>query len=202
MHTRSQWAAIAAGTITGMVESGTRRGRSSGGHALAGVGALTSCLPMGAMLPGGVAGALGLLGLGAGSGVVIWLSAILGPAGAALLLASTGLLAVAGLRWSVLAVGTALVGGILMYLSMYVVVRGDGATTSTPFYPGLVLFLGSSLAPLVQRRRRGCDPLVDPRRGRVLFVAVLVAGGALVLATTVLRLSRSRSSDAMHGMGG
>ncbi len=155
-----------------------------------------------AMLPGGVAGAFGLMGLGAGSGVVIWLSAVLGPAGAALLLASTGLLAVVGLRCGLLAVGTALIGGALMYLSMYVVVRGDGATTATLFYPGLALFLSSYFAPLVERRRRGCHPLVDAKRGRALFVAVLVAGGALVVATAVLGLSLSPSSDAMQGMGG
>ena len=191
-----------AGTITDMVEPGTTRRGSMGGQALAGMGALTSGVPMVAMLPGGVAGVLGPLGLNAGSGVVIWLAGVLGPAGAALRLASTALLAVAGLRCGLLAVGTALIGGALMYLSMYVVVRADGTTTSTLFYPGLVLFLGSYLAPRVQRRRRGCHPLVDAKRGRALLVAVLVAGGALVVATTVLGLSLSPSSDAMQGMGG
>lgn len=154
-----------------------------------------------AMLPGGIAGVLGLAGLGASSGVAIWLSANFAAIGAPLLIASTVVLAVASLDCSRLAVIAAVAGGGLMYLSMYVLVRGDGASTSALFYPGLVLFGASYLVPMVQRRRRGCRPLVSARRARVLLVGALVGGAALVVATAVFGLSLGASSGDMPGMG-
>lgn len=164
---------------------------------------MTSCLPMVGMLPGGVAGVLGLVGLGASSGVAIWLSTNLAPVGAPLLLASTMVLAAASLACSRLAVSAALSGGTLMYLSMYVLVRGDGATTSALFYPGLALFLGSYMVPAVQRRRRGCRPMVSPKRGQLLLLGALLGGAALVVATVVFGLSFGTSpSGGMPGMGG
>lgn len=60
------------------------------------VGLLAGCVPMLAMVPAGFAGALGLFGLTAGSGVAASLGGTLAPVGKPLLLLSTALLAAGG----------------------------------------------------------------------------------------------------------
>lgn len=153
------------------------------------------------MLPGGVAGLLGLVGVGASSGVAIWLASNLATVGAPLLIASTVVLAVASLSCSRLAVSVALAGGALMYLSMYVITQG-GATTPALFYPGLTLFVGAYVVPVAQRRRGRCRPLVTPKHGRGLLVVALIVGAALIVATAAFGISLGVSSGAMSGMGG
>ena len=92
------------------------RQRSVGAaRTLGGVGALASCLPMVAMLPGGFAAALGLIGLGSSSAAVRTLAPQLNSVAQPLLLVSVTLLAVTSLRCSRLAVASAASGGVLLH---------------------------------------------------------------------------------------
>jgi len=152
---------------------------------LGGLGALASCLPMVAMLPGGFAAALGFIGLGSTSAAVRTLAPQLTSVAQPLLLVSAALLAVTSLRCSRLAVTSAASGGVLLYLGMYVIIRRDGTATPLLFYPGLALFLATYAISFARRRQTACRPLVSPRSGRRLLAGTIALGTAVVAASAI-----------------
>lgn len=174
---------------------------------LSGAGLLASCIPMVAMLPGAVAGALAFVGLGASSAAVTTLAPALSDVAQPLLLVSAALLTVSGLRCSRTAVGLAAAGGVLLYLSMYQLTRADGTTSPALFYVGLACFLGAYLVTWRRRRALRCRPLVGPQLATRLLVGTLVAGVAVVvLAVATARPAGERDhqspSMSMPGNGG
>ncbi len=138
-----------------------------------------------AMLPGGFAAALGLIGLGSSSAAVRTLAPQLNSVAQPLLLVSAALLAVTSLRCSRLAVASAAGGGVLLYFGMYVITRSDGTAAPLLFYSGLVLFLATYPISFARRRQATCRPLVSPRSGRRLFATTLALGVALVAASAI-----------------
>ncbi|MGH2761268.1 MAG: hypothetical protein ACRDL4_00605 [Thermoleophilaceae bacterium] len=134
-----------------------------------------------AMLPSAFTGLLGIVGLGASSGAVAALSPALSTVNRPLLLVSTALLAVTGLRCSRAVVGSAVAGGALLYLSMYVVAQSDGTSSPILFYTGLALFLGTYVIAWAQRRRLRCRPLVNVRVAKRLLAGTVVGGVAVVI---------------------
>lgn len=170
----------------------------AGARLLGGAGALASCLPMVAMLPSGFAAALGFIGLGTSSAAVSTLAPQLNTVAQPLLLLSASVLTVANLRCSLLPVATAAGGGILLYLSMYVITRADGTATPALFYPGLALFLATYPASFSQRRRTACRPLIEPRRGRALLAATLSLGVALVAASAASGFGSADPTGPSH----
>lgn len=172
------------------------------GRVLGGVGAAVSCVPMVAMVPGGVASVFGLVGLGAGSGAVVALSPGLSMVERPLLLVSTALLAVSGLRCGRAAVLSAVAGGILLYLSMYVLTAADGTASPGLFYAGLALFLSTYVISWARRRRRRCRPLVDPRVAKRLLAGTVVTGTvAVVVAASAGTASTAAQGRAVSGSG-
>ena len=82
--------------------------------------ALLSCIPMVAMLPAGFVAVMGLVGLTAAP-VIAW-AAPLAPIAPYLFIVSTVLLAIGHLRCGWQPASVALVGGLLVFLAMYVIV--------------------------------------------------------------------------------
>lgn len=150
---------------------------------LSGAGLLASCVPMVAMLPSAVVGALAFVGLGASSAAVTTLTPTLNHVAQPLLLVSVALLAVSGLRCSRIAVALAAGGGLLLYLSMYELTAADGTTSPTLFYPGLAAFFGAYLVAWRRRRSLRCRPVVNPLLVNRLLIVTVVAGVAFVGVT-------------------
>ncbi len=149
-----------------------------------------------AMLPGGFAAALGFIGLGSSSAAVRTLAPQLNSVAQPLLLVSAALLAVTSLRCSRLAVASAVSGGVLLYLAMYVMTRPDGTAAPVLFYPGLGLFLATYAISLIRRRQAACQPLVSPRSGRRLLTGTVALGATVVLASAISGFG-APSADAM-----
>lgn len=145
-------------------------------QAASGAGLLVSCIPMVAMLPGAVGGALGLVGLGASSAVVARLTPMLNAVALPLLMFSVALLVVGGLRCGRIVMASALVGGVLLYVSMYVWTTDGGATSPVLFYVGLACFTGAYVVSWLRRRGKRCRPLVGPTLANRLLVATVVIG--------------------------
>ena len=116
------------------------------------------------------------------------LAPVLSPIAQPLLVVSTALVAVSQLRCSRLAVVSGAAGGTLLYLAMYVVTGSDGRAEPAVFYPGLALFAGSYLIPIVRRRLGRCRPVVAPRIAKALLLATIL-GGTVAVA----------SAAAFHG---
>ncbi len=162
-----------------MVASVTRRAKrkaDAAAQTASGAGLLISCIPMVAMLPGAVGGALGLVGLGASSVVVSRLAPALNVIAQPLLLLSAVLLVVGGLRCSRGIVALALIGGVLLYGSMYVWIDSAGTTSPGPFYVGLGCFVGAYFLSWRRRRAKRCRPLVSQSLANRLFTATVVIG--------------------------
>ena len=168
-----------------MTDTDSRQRTVGAARALGGIGALVSCLPMVAMLPGGFVAALGLIGLGSSSAAVRTLAPQLNSVAQPLLLVSAALLAVTSLRCSRLAVASAASGGVLLYLGMYVITRRDGTASPLLFYPGLALFLATYPISFARRRQATCRPLVSPRSGRRLLATTLALAVAVVTASAI-----------------
>ena len=152
-----------------------------------------------AMVPSGVSAVFALVGLGAGSGAVAALSPALSPVARPLLLASIALVAVSHLRCGRLAVVSVAVGGALVYLAMFAITGPGGRTTAALFYPGLALFLGSYLIPVVRRRRGRCRPLLSPRPARTVLAATFVAS-TIAVASAAVFSSGAASANGGHGL--
>jgi hypothetical protein len=140
--------------------------------------ALVSCIPMLAMLPGGFASALVLLGLAAPL-VAAW-TAPLAPIAPWLLILSVALIVIGDLRCGWQPTILAALGGLLVYLSMYVLVTPvatdtmtdmqgmvsadaaqstmAGLTNAPMFYIGLALMIGSFALVLWRRWKKVCQP--------------------------------------------
>ena len=145
-----------------------------------GAGLLVSCLPMVAMLPGVAGSVLGVVGLGASSALVSRLAPGLGVVAQPLLLFSVLMLAVGGLQCGRTVVALALVGGALLYLSMYIWTGRGGGTSPVPFYVGLGCFVGAYVVSWSRRRGRRCRPLVSPVLAGRLMIVTVVAGAAMI----------------------
>lgn len=143
---------------------------------VSGAGLVVSCIPMVAMLPGAVGGALGLVGLGASSAVVSRLTPALNGVAQPLLFLSIALLVVGGLRCGRVVMVLALIGGALLYVSMYVWTTDGGSTSPGLFYVGLLGFIAAYGISWLRRRGRKCRPLVSPMVVNRLLVAVVVIG--------------------------
>jgi hypothetical protein len=153
-------------------------------QALGGVLTLASCLPMVTMLPGAVATLLATLGSTATSGPFAPVARGLAPVARPLLIAAVLLLVAGSPRCGIGPAILAVVGGTLLYLSMYVLphpsspgmggmagmhslpVGGTagragavGATNAPLFYLGLAAYLGTFVWSAVRRHRRGCRPV-------------------------------------------
>ena len=133
-----------------------------------------SCIPMLATLPGGIIAALGLLGITATSAPIVALTAPLAPIAQPLLLISIGLLIVGHLRCGWLPALLAAIGGLLIYLAMYVLVIPFstmdsmtigtmpgmlGLTNGSLFYAGLALLVGSFGLGWWRQRKHLCRPV-------------------------------------------
>jgi hypothetical protein len=135
-----------------------------------------------AMLPGAVATMLATVGIRTTTGPVAPLARFLAPAARPLLLVATLLVVVALLRCGLAPASLAATGGVLLYLSMYVLPTGGGAmtamgapaahlsavaaragapgmTNAPSFYVGLGTFLTSYLWSGVRRHRHTCKPV-------------------------------------------
>lgn len=161
---------------------------------VSGAGLLVSCIPMVAMLPGAAGGALGLVGLGASSAVVARFAPALNTVAQPLLLFSVLMLAVGGLRCGRSVVALALVGGALIYVSMYVWTDGDGRTSPGLFFAGLGCFFGAYVVSWWRRRGHCCRPLVSELLTRRMMIGTVVAGLA---AVGVLAATADGSGPAM-----
>ncbi len=155
-------------------------------RALGAVASLASCLPMLVMLPAGFTGALALVGVEAGRGPFATVGRELAPVARPLLLASTALVTVGGLRCSRATAALAAAGGGGLYLSMYVWTRPDGTTAPLLFYLGLALLLGTFLVAWLRPRRATCRPVVGRRAGARLAAATLAASLAVVGAAAAV----------------
>jgi LPXTG-motif cell wall-anchored protein len=140
--------------------------------------ALASCIPMLAMLPAGFATILALLGLGASP--LLALAAPLAPFAPSLLILSVAIFVFGNLRCGWQPAGLAAIGGLLVYLSMYVFVTPMareamtgmqgmilaqtprsgmlGLTNAPMFYIGLLLMIASFGLVLWRRRQKICLP--------------------------------------------
>lgn len=135
-------------------------------------GVIAGCAGMAAMLPGAAAGALGAIGIG-GSSV---LARTLSPFAEPLFVASAVLLVLAALACSRLVAATAIVGNLLLYLSMFQLATGGGGSMSMMamrqhssralhaeplnFYTGLALVTGAVALSIWRRRHRHCRPIL------------------------------------------
>jgi len=151
---------------------------------------------MAAMLPGAVGGALGLVGLGASSAVVSRLTPALNLVAQPVLLFSIMLLVVGGLRCGGIVVSFAMIGGVLLYVSLYVWTTDGGATSPAPFYVGLACFIGAYGISWLRRRGKRCRPLVSPMLANRLLIATVVVGIIAIVAYAAL----ANSSDAVMPM--
>ncbi|MEP6896002.1 MAG: hypothetical protein ABI986_10380 [Chloroflexota bacterium] len=140
--------------------------------------ALVSCIPMLAMLPAGFATVLALLGLAAPP-LVAWATPF-APIAPPLLILSVAILVIGNLRCGWQPASLAALGGLLVYLAMYVFVTPvamdvmsgmqgmTSAETSQPamlgltnapmFYVGLILMVGSFGLVLWRRWQKICRP--------------------------------------------
>jgi hypothetical protein len=164
-------------------------------------GILASCVPMVAMLPSAVSGALGLIGLGASSAAVATLNPALSDIAQPLLLASIAVLAVSDLRCSRAAVALAASGGALLYLAMYVLTAADGMTSPPLFYAGLAVTLAAYVVSWRNRRGLRCRPLVSSRLGTRLLVSTLAAATLAVGLAALSTGSSSNRSPTRHQVG-
>jgi hypothetical protein len=152
-----------------------------------------SCLPMVAMLPATLVAVLSSIGVRSGASWVDTLSKPLAPVAQPLLIASAMVLAVSSVRCGWPPVVSALFGGSLLYLSMYVVTGPEGRTLSLLFYPGLVAFLGTPLLAGWRVRRSACSPLARVARARRLLLASIALGVVLVASGPALGWGGARS---------
>ncbi len=150
-----------------------------------------------AMLPAAASGVLAFIGLGASSAAATTLTPALNHVAQPLLLVSAGLLAVSGLRCSRSTVALAAIGGVLIYLGMYVFTRSDGTTSPVLFYPGVALFFGAYVVGWRKRRGLRCRPVVSAvLAGRLLAVTLVL--GAAVVAVTAVTASSAAGHDGTH----
>lgn len=144
--------------------------------------ALVSCIPMLAMLPAGFATVLAVLGIAAPS-FVAWATPLT-PIAPLLLILSVALLVIGNLRCGWQPASLAALGGLLVYLAMYVFVTSVAMDTMTGmegmtpaetsqtamtglanepmFYVGLLLMIGSLALVMWRRWQKICHPL-NPR---------------------------------------
>jgi len=140
--------------------------------------ALVSCIPMLAMLPVGFATALALIGLAAPP-LVAWATP-LAPIAPPLLILSVALLVIGNLRCGWQPASLAALGGLLVYLAMYVLVTPvamdamtgmqgmipaeisqpamPGLTNAPMFYIGLTLMVSSFGLVFWRRWQKICHP--------------------------------------------
>lgn len=133
-----------------------------------------SCIPMLAALPGGIVAVLGLLGITATSVPIVALTSPLAPIAQPLLLVSIGLLIAGHLRCGWLPALLAAIGGLLIYLAMYVFVIPfptmdtmmmepmpgmPGLTNAPLFYAGLASLVSSFGLGWWRQRRNICRPI-------------------------------------------
>lgn len=175
---------------------GSMQQSDAAAQAASGAGLLVSCIPMVAMLPGAVGGALGLVGLGASGAVVSRLAPALNAVALPLLMFSVLLLIVGGLRCGGIVVSLAMIGGVLLYVSMYVWTTDGGATSPALFYVGLACFIGAYGVSWLRRRDKRCRPLVGPLLANRLLIATVVVGIIAIVAYAAL----ADSSDAVMPM--
>ena len=171
--------------MTSNEPSGQRR-RSTGERALRAVGVTVgagSCLPMLAMLPGGIAAGLSVVGVKATAGPAAPLARFLAPAAQPLLVLGIAALVVATLRCGLRPALLAFSGGGLLYLSMYVLPATSGAgmadmtgpahslpataaragaqgmTNGPVFFLGLAALAATFLWSGARRQRTSCRPV-------------------------------------------
>ena len=144
---------------------------------------LGSCLPMLAMLPGGIATALAVVGLKSATGPAAPLARFLSPAAQPLLLVGIAGLVLATLRCGLRPALLALAGGGLLYLSMYVLpgangnamagmtapahslpataarAGAQGMTNAPAFFIGLAALAGTFIWSGARRRHASCRPV-------------------------------------------
>ena len=147
-----------------------------------GVG-LGSCLPMLAMLPGGIATALSVVGIKSTTGPAAPLARFLAPAAQPLLFVGIAGLVLATLRCGLRPALLAAAGGGLLYLSMYVLpgtnanamagmatpahslpvtaarAGAQGMTNAPAFFLGLAALTGTFIWSSVRRRHASCRPV-------------------------------------------
>lgn len=152
-----------------------------------------SCLPMLAMLPATLVGVLSSVGIRSGTQWVDALSKPFSPVAQPLLIASAIILTVGSVRCGWPPVASALFGGSLLYLSMYVVTGQEGRTLSWLFYSGLVAFLGTPLAGIWRVRRSACRPLAHVSMARRLLLASIALGVVLIASGPALGWGSARS---------
>lgn len=152
-----------------------------------------SCLPMLAMLPATLIGVLSSVGIRSGAPWVDALSVPFSSVAQPLLIASAIILAVGSVRCGWPPVASALLGGSLLYLSMYLVTGQEGRTLSWIFYPGLVAFLGTPLAGIWRVRRLACRPLAQIGMARRLLLASIALGVVLIASGPALGWGSARS---------
>lgn len=152
-----------------------------------------SCLPMLAMLPATLVGVLSSVGIRSGTPWVDALSVPFSPVAQPLLIASAIVLAVSSVRCGWPPVASALFGGSLLYLSMYVVTGQEGRTLSWLFYPGLVVFLGTPLVAIWRVGRSACRPLARIGLARRLLLASIALGIILIASGPALGWGSARS---------
>ncbi len=183
------------------MDDGLRASRAATStRALTAGGIIASCLPMVAMLPAAVSGALALVGLGASSAAVATLSPALRDVAQPLLLTSVAVLAVSDLRCSRATVALAATGGALLYLAMYVLTAANGMTSPALFYAGLAFTVAAYVASWRKRRGLRCRPVVSARLGGRLLVGTLIAG-TLAVGLTAVSASSSSDRPPHHQMG-
>jgi len=142
--------------------------------ALGSVGVVAGCASMVAMLPGAVAGALGVVGI-TGAGAI---ARTFSPVAEPLYIGSAILVVVGALACSRLVTLLAISGSTLLYLSMFqFTLRGpiSGSSMSgmamhtnhsmlhadpLSFYLGLAFFVTGLAVSIWRRRRQECQPLI------------------------------------------
>lgn len=152
---------------------------------------VAGCVPMLVMLPAGVVGALDAVGIASEAGWVQALSRPLAPVAQPLLIVSTLLLGVGSLRCGWLPVASALGGGALLYLGMYVVTAPGGRSHPAMFYAGLLLFLASPVLTVWRPRVRACRPLLGGPAARIALLAALGAGAILLASAPAVGWGRA-----------
>lgn len=113
-----------------------------------------------------------------------------------LLLFSVMLLVVGGLRCGRIVVTLALIGGALLYVSMYVWTADRGTTSPGLFYVGLACFIGAYGVSWLRRRGKRCRPWVSSLLANRLLIATVVLGIIAVAAYAAL----ANPSDAVMPM--
>lgn len=151
-----------------------------------------SCIPMLAMLPGGIVTALALIGITTTSAPIIALATPLAPIAQPLLFMSIGILAVGHLRCGRSPTLLAAMGGLLVYLAMYVFVspvstRDHSAMEAMPGMPSATAIAGpeesmtgmtgdtASATPIAQMPGLTNEPLFYT--GLVLLLGSFVVSG-------------------------